>query len=403
MLSPRFPYPPHKGDQAIVYHRLRTLGRKHNITLLCMHERASELERMQEATEFCRLIPIHHPKWRSYVDIVGTGLLSSDPLQVIYYRSSAFRRELRKVLAEGAFDLVHGVTLRTLPYVAASGLPAIVELVDSQIVNLKRRLEHERSVLNPVLREELRRVQRYEPGVPSVARHVVVVSQIDRQEFPDHNVHVIPLGIQTEVFANQGTSKQKPTIVFSGNMHYPPNVDAVTWLMENCFALMREKVADITFLIAGKDPLPSVTRFASTDGVVITGFVESMPALLNRAMVSVAPMRMGSGMQFKILEAMSCGLPVVTTTVGRGDIRATPEDGLFVADTPNDFTATTVQLLQDPDFRARLGAKARAFVIANHSWEKAAEWIEALYADIVSAHRCARRCRGQAQHWGDRL
>ena len=116
----------------------------------------------------------------------------------------------------------------------------------------------------------------------------------------------------------------------------------------------------------------------------VTGFVDSMPRALMSAQVCVAPMQSGSGMQFKILEAMACERPVVTTTLGLGSINAEHGEEILVADSPEMFSRHVLNLLKNPDRAARIGSRARQFVEKHHSWSHSAERVEELYTQIVN-------------------
>jgi glycosyltransferase involved in cell wall biosynthesis len=114
-------------------------------------------------------------------------------------------------------------------------------------------------------------------------------------------------------------------------------------------------------------------------GIVVTGFVQSMPETLNRATVAVAPMRSGAGIQNKILEAMGCGLPLVTTTVGLGGIHAARGRDLLVADGAREFADAVVSVLRSPERARELGESARARVMEDYTWEGAAAAVERVY------------------------
>ena len=166
-------------------------------------------------------------------------------------------------------------------------------------------------------------------------------------------------------------------------MSYEPNVKAVTWFVEQCLPRIRRELPHASLVIAGSNPARAVRALEEPGGVRVTGFVGSMPATLNEASVAIAPMRSGSGIQNKILEAMACGLPVVATSIGLGSIAARRGSEIVVADAEDDFADAVVTLLRSPDRAQEVGRRARAFVLANHSWERAAAIVDAIYRRVV--------------------
>jgi glycosyltransferase involved in cell wall biosynthesis len=165
-------------------------------------------------------------------------------------------------------------------------------------------------------------------------------------------------------------------------MSYPPNVRAARWFADECFPLVQQAVPDAMFVIAGAAPARELRELVERPAIVVTGFVQSMPETLNRAAVAVAPMRSGAGIQNKILEAMACGLPLVTTTLGLGGISAARGRDLLVADSAREFADAVVLVLRDPERAHKLGENARARVLAEYSWEHTADAIERVYVRL---------------------
>jgi glycosyltransferase involved in cell wall biosynthesis len=103
--------------------------------------------------------------------------------------------------------------------------------------------------------------------------------------------------------------------------------------------------------------------------VTVTGRVPSLASVINAARVSIAPMQSGSGMQFKILEAMACGVPVVVSTLGLGDIAAEINKDFLLADTPDSFVQAILSLLQSEELREKIGNAGWQFVKKHHTWD----------------------------------
>ncbi|PYR95388.1 MAG: hypothetical protein DMF84_01220 [Acidobacteria bacterium] len=384
-LTPRFPSPTLKGDQLVAYRRLRVLGRRHEISLVSFVERDEELSRLDEVRECCVSVDVVRlPRWRALGRVAGRGLVSGAPLQILYYQSAKFEQRVRDLAQERSFDVAHAFMLRMAPYLRLVSTRSVLDAMDSMQLRMQRNVAVERAPRRWLFREELRRVTPYERKVGPSLDALIVLSDLDAEFFPGAASTAVANGVDTEIFAPDPALREPNTIVFSGIMSYPPNVAAARWFAERCFPAVRETVPSARLLLAGSSPPADLFQLGRRDDITVTGLVESMPATLNRASVAVAPMLSGAGMQNKVLEAMACGLAVVTTPLGLGSIRAEPGHDLVVAEGAETFAAAVVELLRDPARAQELGERARACVIERHSWEQAASDVEAIYERILS-------------------
>lgn len=379
----RLPHPPLKGDQALAYHRARYLSQLHELHLLSFIETPEESQQVNALKPFFASITlVHLPRIQSWANMALGTLNPRVPLQVSYYHSPKFALQLRHLLACHRFDLVHVFLLRMVPYLQNLNLPTLVEFIDSMELNLERRANRASGLKRWVLHKELSRIRSYEGAAVRICDAATVVSQRDAGVLGEAKVRVIPLGVDVNLYSPAGHAAEN-RIIFSGNMSYEPNITAVQWFMDNCYVTLRQRIPEVSFTVAGANPTKGIAKLARAPGVEVTGFVPSMVDALRRAKVAVAPMQTGSGMQFKILEAMACGLPVVTTTYGLGDIRASGGKELDVADTPSNFVDKIVRLLKAEPYRQQMGLAARQFVIHHHSWEAVGEQVNQIYSHLV--------------------
>jgi sugar transferase (PEP-CTERM/EpsH1 system associated) len=379
-LTPRFPHPAAKGDQLAAFHRVVQLGRRHEISLVSFYEHEADLAHADELRGVCESIEtLRLPKWRGAANVALRGPFSSEPLQILYYRSAAFARAVDGLARHRKFDLVHGFMLRMAPYLQQVEAPRILDALDSMELRMRRNVAIEKPMRRLFYREELRRVAPFERVAAGSVDALLVASEHDKASFGTANVEVVPNGVDAGAFAPDLAARRAGAIVFSGTMSYPPNIAAARWFAEECFPLVRQAVPDATFVIAGAAPTRELRELAKRPGIVVTGFVQSMPDTLNQATVAVAPMQSGAGIQNKILEAMACGLPLVTTTIGLGGIAAVPERDLLVANSEQTFAAAVVSVLCDAERTVELGRNARALVLERYTWERAAAAVERVY------------------------
>ena len=383
-ITPRIPLPSSKGDQVITYNRLRTLSKYHEITLFSFYENDREIENLEIIRPYCAAIHLAKiPKWMSYVNVAIKGLFNNLPLQVLYYRSYRFEKALNRLIEANHFDVIHTYLLRLAPYLEGISTTKVLELIDSMQLNLSRKLEMETFPMTLLYREEFRRIKRYEEQIGNSFDHMIVVAETDRKLIPSDNVSVIPIGVDITHFHPIERGVGTATVIFTGNMDYSPNIHAVLWFVNNCYEGILKQIPKMKFIIAGGNPSQKLINLSKQyPSIVVTGFVESIAQYLNNASLSIAPMQSGSGMQIKILEAMASGLPVVSTTLGLGSIRATPGREIVIANTPEAFIKAVVFLIQDDKQAQKIGSNAREYVMNNHSWEHSALEVNEIYRRI---------------------
>lgn len=153
-----------------------------------------------------------------------------------------------------------------------------------------------------------------------------------------------------------------------GAFNHEPNIDAVLYFCGEIFPLLLEMNSNFTLEVIGPNPPESVLALQS-DKVFIRGFVESLDEYYRKAHISVAPLRFGAGMKGKIGEALSFGLPVVTTQVGAEGFGLSPGENILVAETALDFAESIFKLSQDNQLYKKLSTNGFHFIKANYSEE----------------------------------
>ncbi len=385
-LTPRFPYPPIKGDTLRAYHQISALHEAgHSITLLSIadapvseHDRA-HIERLCDDVAVVRL-----PKSRAMLNM-ALGVFGTRPLQVSHYMSGRFRDLLARRMAEDKFDAVHVALIRMLPYVwdrATSRPPVVADLIDSLALNLEARRKSAHGPVRLAYEMEYRRVRRYEQESVERFLALAVSSPADKEALGgEDKIVVIPNGVDLNRFPfRPAEARDTATLIFTGNMAYGPNEEAVLWFLDKVWPLLRGVRPNLRFLVVGTSPSERVRAMGlRTPAVEVLGKVHDLGAWLAKATVAVAPMRSGSGIQNKVLEAMSAGAPVVTTSIGNRGVGAEHGRQLLVADTARDFAEAIRVLIDNPGRRAELAGVARAYVESQFRWEEHASKLTELY------------------------
>src|SRR5581483_1620074 len=169
-------------------------------------------------------------------------------------------------------------------------------------------------------------------------------------------------------------------LVFVGHFGHPPNVDAAHVLAHDVLPRLGRSVR---LRLVGREPTSDVVALARPGAVEVTGAVADVRPHLAGASVFAAPVRFGTGMRGKVLEALAMGTPVVTTSVGAEGLGATPGRHLLVADGADDFAAAVRRVLDDASLAASLGAAGRALVEARFDWDVIADAHDAIYDEVL--------------------
>jgi sugar transferase (PEP-CTERM/EpsH1 system associated) len=382
-ITPRLPYPPLKGDQCIPYHRLKLLSRKHNITLLTFYQHSKELGYLKELKPFCKeIITIKLNPLYSLFNMLLGGIFSYLPFQVLYFRSGAFKKSTQSLIKHKRFDVIHTYMLRMAEYTKDMNEPKVLDLIDLMQLSLKKRISIENFIGKIFFKEELKRIIRYEKQMTAKYDMSILVSDNDKRHIESDNIAVVPLGVDTHIFKRSSELPDNKTIIFSGNMGYFPNEVAAIWFIEECFGRIKKEIPEAKLVIAGNNPSSKIIKMGNNTSIFVTGHIESMTSELNKAQVAITPMQSGYGMHIKILEAMACALPVITTTSGLGTINAAHGKEVIVADNGPDFACNCINLLTNYEFAKHIGDNARDFVLKNHSWEMHANKVEDIYISI---------------------
>jgi len=263
----------------------------------------------------------------------------------------------------------------------AFGPIVVVDLVDCGTLYLWREFRATRGIIERLrLLLSLGWFARAEGRIGREASAVVTVGEADarvlRRLIRRDNVHVVPNGVRIPD-PSAADRDEKPTVVFTGVMGYPPNVEAVLWFAREVWPSVRRDVPDAVFAVAGRDPIPEIQRLADQPGIEILGAVPDMTVILRRAWVAVAPMRSGTGIKNKVLEAWAAGTPVVMTPLaanGLGTSRAILD---MVRGDPVELARLTVSLLTDTARRDEAGAAALEMA-RERSWAAVAAPLSAL-------------------------
>ena len=376
-LCHRIPYPPDKGEKIRAFHQLRALTERYDVDLFTLADDAGDLGYQAELKKFCRTVFVARVNRRWARLRTLPQLLSTEPLSLSYFRSQALSAALRTMLRRRRYDRVFVYCSAMAQYLGdvPPGIPVIADLVDVDSDKWTQYAGFSSFPLSAVYRREARRLRETERAFSQRASCALVCTAREAKMLrviaPAARVEVVPNGVDTSFFQPAAEGSDARTIVFTGDMSYFPNQQAVEWFARQVLPLVRREIAEARFRIAGRNPGRQVRGLARPGEVEVTGYVPDIRIHLTKAAVAVAPLRVASGIQNKILEAMACGLPVVATPGAVRSLKNGVRALVETATAPTEFAAKVVRLLRDPAAARRRGIEARLQVVEKYSWDGA--------------------------------
>lgn len=367
-VSPSEPAPNGKGYQVLLYNRIKCLANTYKCEIIIVPPITSIF--YQKSLNYNLPNVILKKVTPSLLDfffcIVKIFFLF--PFQVAMHT----RTNLDSLLQDG--DLVYYVTSRCIQSHSSLKKNVVCDFVDSMFLNFSRKANSTHFIKRLLFNYEAEAMLKFEKKVCDFVSISICVSEIDKKYIGIKCQH-IPLGVSlpTNLPPKNYTNKRIRDIhkiVFTGNLNYEPNLSAIFWFLRDILPKISEKYPTIQFSIVGRNAsLKNIRLFQSINNVNFIGPVNDMFEEISKHDISVAPMISGSGMQFKILEAMSIGVPVVSTTLGVGAIKANHGSEILIGDTNEEFINCIIQLIEHDDLYKKLKVSAQRLIKINHSWD----------------------------------
>lgn len=402
IVSPSIPFPPIGGDKLRIYHLLRALATRHDVTLVGFTY--GDLDYNPTFPTFpvqMVSVPWEWPELyreMEYGDAISSQLAyeklaseTAEPFLVSYFESAVMEKTLRQI-SQDEFDLVlieHTYMARFLPALPTH-VPKVLDLhnVHTRIAQRatvgKSALEQERA------NTEADRTLQFEKLVASQCACCLTVSHLEaaaaRNLLGIDCVQVLTNGVDTSFFT---ATEEQPTsgyLLFTGTMNYTPNIEAVQYFTKDILPQIQQEIPEARLHIVGASPTKEVNCLAS-ESVIIHGFVPDIRPYYRNAALVVVPLLHGGGTRLKILEAAASGKAVVSTSLGAEGLEFCSGLDLVVADAASDFADCVINLLRDEVQRRQLEQQARR-ASKQYDWEKIGSQLCHIVENLTLTQSC---------------
>lgn len=378
-LAHRIPFPPDRGDKIRSWNMLKHLGTLGKVHLACFGDDAADAAHLNALRE-----AMGGSLGEAHVEVRRTGravggaraLLSGKPVSLTMFDSRAMHAFVADVLARpevGSVFVFSGQMAQFVPKHARQRF--VMDFGDMDSAKFADYAD-KGGLLAPLHRREAARLFAFERATAARADVSLFVTAAEaglfrrRADLPGADIRAVANGVDLAFYDPRvdfpRPSGQGPLIVFTGQMDYAPNVDAVTWFADQ---VLPRIVGSARFAIVGRKPTAAVQALAARDRITVTGAVDDIRTWLTAASVVVAPLRIARGVQNKVLEAMAMALPVIASPPAYEGIDALPGRDLLVADTPEEWANAVQGLLDDHSGAAGMGRAARHRVEQVYRWQ----------------------------------
>ncbi len=373
---------------------LSTLGHQvHVLTIWSNEQEREDVERLRQQCDHVQAVYL--PRWRSLLNSLK-AVPGTEPLQAAY----CWQEQLLALAKDIPADVIHvehlrgaryGLHLQNWQAKLKAYTPIVWDSVDCiSLLFRQAAAQSKRLVSRWMTQFEVGRTERYEGELVNQFDRVLVTSPADKKALqvlqPNSSavIEILPNGVDLDYFELDPSEAREPaTLVISGKMSYHANVTMVMNFVHNILPRITARCPEVKLWIVGKDPTSAIRALADNPAITVTGTVTDIRPYLRRATIAVAPIAYGVGIQNKVLEAMGCGTPMVSTSQAVSALEAWPGRDVLVADHAEEFADKVVELLGDPQRQRQLGQAGRRYVEAQHNWARITTRLEGIYHGVT--------------------
>jgi sugar transferase (PEP-CTERM/EpsH1 system associated) len=390
-LTPRFPYPLLGGDRLKSYNLLAHLASKHDVHLVSFYQGSTkfppqkDIDHLKQLGLNLHIIPLNPA-------IAGLRILFTSflkfPLEIGYYYQPEFKKVVEQLIKDEKFDIGIAFFMRTAEYIKDKPFHRLLIAEDCRRLYQQRSYQKSTNLIQRIVRWwEHRLLKTYEPEIVNHFDTTTLVTDEDINAMKEYNssanFRLLTNGVDVEYFKPSDIDLEKKHLLFTGKLDLWANHLMINTIIKDILPKIRKRFPGTKLLLVGANPSKSILTLQN-DFIEIHANVPSLVPYLQKAACFIHPHQGGSGIQNKLLEAMSCAVPVVTSPTGIQGIQATHCKDIMIGTSPEEMVEHIIKLMTDRNFADHLGRNARQLIIDTHSWQSIFDDADSLINQIIS-------------------
>ncbi len=397
MISSFLPYPIYSGGHVRLYNLISELSSIHEITLVCEKRDNQTQKDITEVEKICKkVITVERRKQWSSGNLLKTAV-SSKSFLTTGHTNTDMKNKIKKELENDKFDLIHVETFYILQNLPETSLPVVLAEHNVEYQVYGRYVDQVSKIIRPILSLDIAKIKKEEEAAWKKVSALIAVSEDDKKvmEAKGLKLFIVANGVDVEKFSfkNKKPSFAKASagearkILFIGDFKWIQNRDSVGFIINDVWPSinLKHKTENLKLWIVGRKIPDSVKNLTNDPNVIFDEESSGKPTqeLFHEADVLLAPIRVGGGTSYKILESMSCGTPVVTTPLSAESLNAENGKNILVGQTADELANQTVKLLNDNKLYEKISKNARELIEKKYTWKKISNDLDSVYKSII--------------------
>ncbi|GDX61859.1 polysaccharide biosynthesis protein [Candidatus Levyibacteriota bacterium] len=385
LVSSFLPYPLFSGGQVRLYNLIKQLSKKHNIILVCEKRSNQTEEDVNVIKKLCTdVIIVDRKRQWSFINILIT-IFSSHPFLMVGHNHYEMKKKIEKILLLNNFDLIHVETFYVMQNVPNTQLPMVLVEHNIEYLVYQRFVNQLTPIIRFIFQIDVEKLRHWENFFWKKATKLVAVSETELNEMKIKDAVIVPNGVDIARYLYQDNRNLKEKkVLYIGDFKWLENQDSAKFIITKIWPIIKTISKEkIILWIVGKNIPNYIRQISNDETIVFDENADDTVAVFKNSSVLLAPIRVGGGTSFKILESMAMGVPVVTTPLGISGIKAKDNEHALVGESPEDLAKKVCMLLSDEKSFFTMTRKARNLIENEYNWENIAIKLEDVYKSVI--------------------